>query len=155
MSPGWQLRALQMASSVEKRMALALPVFRMERLAGVRSMVAASSLSDILRRAIITSRFTIIGITLSFFSLFFRSFFSVGRRHCLTTAHDIRHVLRQYHTSAVLRHTVRSSSSRWRKPMANTSAMMRLKKPIITEESSNTSNKLITCPSIATYCMAT
>ena len=62
MSPGWQSSSRQMASSVEKRMALAFPVFRMERLAGVRSMRSASVPREIFRLAIITSRFTIMGM---------------------------------------------------------------------------------------------
>ena len=62
MSPGWQSNSLQIASSVEKRIAFAFPVFRIERLAGVRSIFSASSLSEIFRFAIITSKFTIIGI---------------------------------------------------------------------------------------------
>ena len=60
MSPGVQSKCLQMASKVEKRMALALPVFRMERLAMVMPTFSASSLSCILRLASITSKFTII-----------------------------------------------------------------------------------------------
>ena len=36
MSPGWQSSSLQIASRVEKRMALAFPVFKIERFAGVR-----------------------------------------------------------------------------------------------------------------------
>src|ERR1700716_2153821 len=43
MSPGWQPSAPQIASSVEKRMARALPVLRIERLASVMSMRSASS----------------------------------------------------------------------------------------------------------------
>ena len=45
---------------VEKRMALAFPVLRIERLAGVISIFSASSPKDIFLRAIIMSRFTII-----------------------------------------------------------------------------------------------
>lgn len=52
-----------MASRVLNRMALALPVFRMDRLARVRSTFSESSLRLILRRAIITSRFTIMAIS--------------------------------------------------------------------------------------------
>jgi len=63
MSPGWQSRALQIASNVLKRIAFALPVFRMERLDNVKSTLSESSFRDIFRFAIITSRFTIIGIT--------------------------------------------------------------------------------------------
>ena len=40
-SPGWQSKASQMAERVEKRMALAFPVFRMERLAGVMPIFSA------------------------------------------------------------------------------------------------------------------
>ena len=65
-SPGWQFSSRQMASRVEKRTALAFPVFKMERLAGVRSIRSASSPSEIFRFAIITSRFTMIGIGFSF-----------------------------------------------------------------------------------------
>src|SRR5437899_1849500 len=49
MSPGWQESASQMASSVEKRMARALPVLRMERLASVIPTRSASSVSVIRR----------------------------------------------------------------------------------------------------------
>lgn len=52
-----------MASSVLNRIALALPVFSIERLANVRSTFSESSLRLILRRAIITSRFTIMAIS--------------------------------------------------------------------------------------------
>ncbi len=43
-------------------MALALPVFRIDRFDGVMPIFSESSPSDILRRAIITSRLTIIAI---------------------------------------------------------------------------------------------
>src|SRR6202790_1012373 len=43
MSPGWQPSAPQIASSVENRMARALPVLRIERLASVMPMHSASS----------------------------------------------------------------------------------------------------------------
>ena len=64
MSPGWHSSALQIESSVENRMALALPVFSIERFAGVIPTLSASSPEDIFLRASITSTFTIIGITL-------------------------------------------------------------------------------------------
>lgn len=51
-----------MASNVLKRIALALPVFSMERLDKVKSTLSESSFNDIFRLAIITSKFTIIGI---------------------------------------------------------------------------------------------
>ena len=57
-----QLRALQIASKVLNRMAFAFPVFKMERLERVKSTFSESSLSDIFRFAIMTSKFTIIGI---------------------------------------------------------------------------------------------
>src|ERR1700682_2075585 len=49
-SPGWQASTLQIASSVEKRIARALPVFRIDRLASVMSMRSASSVS-VMRRS--------------------------------------------------------------------------------------------------------
>ena len=70
MSPGWHSSSLQMASNVEKRMAFAFPVFNMERLAGVRSIFSARSPSEIFRFAIITSRFTIIGMVQFILGLF-------------------------------------------------------------------------------------
>ena len=62
-SPGWQFNALQIASSVLKRTAFALPVFNMERLDKVKSTFSESSFKDIFLLAIITSKFTIIGIS--------------------------------------------------------------------------------------------
>lgn len=69
-SPGWQSNTLQIASKVEKRTALALPVFKMERLDKVISTFSESSFNDIFRLAITTSRFTIIGMayTVNWFS---------------------------------------------------------------------------------------
>ena len=61
-SPGWQSSSLHIASSVLKRIALAFPVFSIERLAGVISTFSESSLRDIFRFAIMTSKFTIMGI---------------------------------------------------------------------------------------------
>src|SRR5262245_47856577 len=60
MSPGWQSRARQIPSRVEKRMALALPFFRMERLAIVMPTRVASSVTLIFRLASITSMVTIV-----------------------------------------------------------------------------------------------
>lgn len=51
-----------MASRVVNLMALAFPVFKMDRFDKVKPTFSESSLSDILRRAIITSKFTIIGM---------------------------------------------------------------------------------------------
>jgi len=62
MSPGWHPSAAQIASSVEKRIALALPVLSIERFAWLSPINAASSPDGILRLAIITSRLTTIGI---------------------------------------------------------------------------------------------
>src|SRR5207245_9014497 len=49
MSPGWHESASQIASSVEKRIARALPVLRIERLASVIPTRSASSVSVIRR----------------------------------------------------------------------------------------------------------
>ena len=62
MSLGWQFKALQMDSKVENRIALALPVLSIERLAKVKPTVSESSFSEIFLFAIITSKFTSIGI---------------------------------------------------------------------------------------------
>src|SRR5215813_8835382 len=48
-SPGWQESASQIASSVEKRIARALPVFKIERLASAIPIRSASSVSVIRR----------------------------------------------------------------------------------------------------------
>jgi len=64
-SPGWQSSVSQIASSVEKRMALALPVLRMDRFCGVMSTASARSFSRILRCARTTSRLTMMGINLN------------------------------------------------------------------------------------------
>ena len=61
-SPGWQSSALQIDSKVLNLIAFAFPVFKMERFESVKSTLSDSSLSDILRFAIITSKFTMIGI---------------------------------------------------------------------------------------------
>src|SRR3989344_880732 len=61
-SPGWQFNALQIASRVLKRIAFAFPVFKIERLDNVKSTLSESSFREILRFAIITSKFTTIGI---------------------------------------------------------------------------------------------
>jgi hypothetical protein len=61
-SPGWQFNALQIASRVVNLIAFAFPVFKIERLDRVKSTFSDSSLSDIFRLAIITSRFTMIGM---------------------------------------------------------------------------------------------
>src|SRR5580692_11564723 len=64
-SPGWQSSVSQIASSVEKRMALALPVLRTERFCGVISTASARSFSRIFRCARTTSRLTMMGIILN------------------------------------------------------------------------------------------
>mgnify|MGYP002233824791 CR=1 FL=1 len=58
-----QSSSLQIASRVEKRIALALPVFRIERFAGVIPIRSAKSPKVIFLFAIITSKFTIIAIS--------------------------------------------------------------------------------------------
>ena len=65
-SPGWQSSTSQIASRVEKRIAFALPVYKMERFAGVIPIFAANSPEDIFRLASITSRLTIICIVPSY-----------------------------------------------------------------------------------------
>ena len=62
MSPGWQSNALQIESKVLKRIAFDFPVFKIERFDNVKSTLSESSFSEIFRFAIITSKFTIIGI---------------------------------------------------------------------------------------------
>jgi len=62
MSPGWHSNILQMASKVENRMALAFPVLRMDKLAGVRSSFLANSLERIFRLANTTSKLMTIPI---------------------------------------------------------------------------------------------
>ena len=62
MSPGWQSKALQIASKVLNQIAFALPVFKIERLDNVKSTLSESSFREIFRFAIMTSKFTIIGI---------------------------------------------------------------------------------------------
>ena len=62
MSAGWHCSTSQIFSKVEKRIALALPVFRIERLEIVIPTFSASSDNDILRFANITSRLTMMGM---------------------------------------------------------------------------------------------
>jgi len=62
MSPGWQSKALQIASKVEKRIALALSFFNIERLAIVIPTLSESSVTLIFRLASITSMLIIIAI---------------------------------------------------------------------------------------------
>ncbi len=64
MSPGWQFNTSHITSSVLNRMAFAFPVFRIERLDRVKPTFSESSFSDIFRFAIITSKFTIMGIAI-------------------------------------------------------------------------------------------
>src|SRR5215469_14041297 len=64
-SPGWQLSSRQSASSVEKRMARALFVFRIERLAIVKPILSASSVSVMLLSSSRWSSFIRIGMTRS------------------------------------------------------------------------------------------
>src|ERR1035437_5570144 len=63
-----------MASSVEKRMALALPVLRTERFCGVMSTPSDKSFSRILRCARTTSKLTMMGINLNGQFLFLLNF---------------------------------------------------------------------------------
>src|SRR5688500_11836171 len=63
MSPGWQESATQIASRVEKRIARALPVLRIERLASVMPTRSASSVSVIRRSWSRSSSFTPIAMS--------------------------------------------------------------------------------------------
>ena len=64
-SPGWHLSALQIASRVDKRIALALPFFKIEIFAIMMPTFSASSVTLIFRFANITSMFMIIAIALN------------------------------------------------------------------------------------------
>ena len=55
---------LQMASRVENRIAFAFPVLRIDRLDNVNSTLSESSFREIFSLAIITSKFTMIGMVL-------------------------------------------------------------------------------------------
>src|SRR6187200_273448 len=61
MSPGWHESASQIASSVENRIARALPVFRIDRFASVMPTRSASSVSVIRRSWSRSSSLTEIG----------------------------------------------------------------------------------------------
>src|SRR3954466_12624354 len=64
MSPGWHSNALQIASKVEKRIALAFPFFKIERLAIVIPTLSESSVTLIFLLASITSILIIIAIVI-------------------------------------------------------------------------------------------
>jgi len=81
-SPGWQSSVSQIASSVEKRMALALPVLRMDRFCGVMSTALAKSFSRILRCARTTSKLTMMGINLNRQFLFLLQFLRFLQKPC-------------------------------------------------------------------------
>ena len=66
MSPGWQLRALQIASRVDSRIAFALPFFKTEILAIVMPTFSASSVTLIFRFASITSILIMIAMLLCY-----------------------------------------------------------------------------------------
>src|ERR1700730_7484023 len=70
MSPGWQPSAPQIASSVENRIARALPVLRIERLASVMSMRSASSVRVIRRSWSSSSSFTAMAMSHRPFEVF-------------------------------------------------------------------------------------
>ena len=63
MSPGWHLRTLQIDSSVSNLTPFAFPVFKMDRFTVVSPTFCESSLSVILRFAIITSKLIIIAMS--------------------------------------------------------------------------------------------
>ena len=62
MSPGWQSNSLQIALSVENRIAFALPDLRFDKLAVVIPIAFAKSLLFIFLKASITSKWTMIFI---------------------------------------------------------------------------------------------
>jgi len=64
-SPGWQSKALQIASKVENRTALAFPFFKIDKLAIVIPTFSASSVTLIFLFASITSMLIIIAISLN------------------------------------------------------------------------------------------
>src|SRR5262249_10599289 len=70
MSPGWHESASQIASSVEKRIARALPVLRIERLASVIPIRSASSVSVIRRSWSRSSSLTAIAMSHRPFEVF-------------------------------------------------------------------------------------
>jgi hypothetical protein len=61
-SPGWHANALQIASKVPRRMAFALPFFKIEMLAMVMPTLSASSVTLIFRLASMTSMLMMIAI---------------------------------------------------------------------------------------------
>ncbi len=63
-SPGWHSSAAQIASSVDKRTARALPFFKIEMLAMVMPTRSVSSVTLILRFASMTSMLIVIAIAL-------------------------------------------------------------------------------------------
>src|SRR3954470_16317410 len=69
-SPGWQASASQIAASVEKRIARALPVLRIERLASVIPTWSASSVSVIRRSWSRSSSLTVIAMSHGSFEVF-------------------------------------------------------------------------------------
>src|SRR3954454_6167838 len=69
-SPGWQASTSQIASSVEKRIARALPVLRIDRLASVMSTFSASSVSVIRRSWSRSSSLTAIAMSHRPFEVF-------------------------------------------------------------------------------------
>src|SRR6185295_5987075 len=70
MSPGWHESASQIASSVEKRIARALPVFRIERLASAIPILSASSVSVIRRSCNMSSSLMAIAMSHRPFEVF-------------------------------------------------------------------------------------
>lgn len=63
-SPGWQSKALQIDSKVEKRIALAFPFFKIDKFAIVIPTFSVNSVTLIFLFANIISIFTIIAILL-------------------------------------------------------------------------------------------
>lgn len=70
-SPGRQFSSLQRAQSVENLIALALPVFKIDKFASVMPMRAANSLSRIFRLSITSSSLIIIFTIRSYYQILF------------------------------------------------------------------------------------
>ena len=77
-SPGWHSRALQIASSVDKRIAFALPFFKTEMLAIVMPTFPASSVTLIFRFASMTSMLMMIAIAVGYTVKSFSDFISTA-----------------------------------------------------------------------------
>src|SRR5262245_20982298 len=88
MSPGWHDSAAQMASSVEKRIARALPVFRIDRFTIVMPTRSASSVSVMRRACSRSSSLTVIAMS--------HGPFEVGTQPCAFGEHAREYECQQH-----------------------------------------------------------